>query len=137
RTHREEKLRAAAGLLANLLLKPGDPGKLSYTELDHFVRCLDALSIGAITVLGAASSIVRASASNLGGRERFAFERLRSKLPRQMEPELIMGLVGELSACYLLHLEEPLLYRLLSPRLEVPPNPQPEPTPEEPACAPG
>ena len=109
RTHHEEKLRVAAGLLANLLLKPGDPDKLTYTELDHFVRCLDALSIGAITVLGAALSIMRASPSNLEGQARFDFERLRTKLPRQMEPELVMGLVGELNACYLLHLEEPAI----------------------------
>jgi hypothetical protein len=53
RTHRDEKLRAAANVLANLLLKPGDQAKVSYDELDHLIRCVDALSIGAITVLGA------------------------------------------------------------------------------------
>ena len=53
RTHRDEKLRAAANILANLLLKPGDQAKVSYDELDHLIRCVDALSIGAITVLGA------------------------------------------------------------------------------------
>jgi hypothetical protein len=95
--------------LANLLLKPGDPGKLTYTELDHFVRCLDALSIGAVTVLGAAWSIVRAFPPSFGGgaSANFEFERLRTKLPPQMEPELVMGLIGELNACYLLHLQEP------------------------------
>jgi hypothetical protein len=44
RTHREDKLRAAANILANLLLKPGDQAKVSYEELDHLIRCVDALS---------------------------------------------------------------------------------------------
>jgi hypothetical protein len=54
RTNQESKLQAAAALLANLLLRKGDPAKLSYTELDHFARCVDSLSIGATTVLGIA-----------------------------------------------------------------------------------
>lgn len=58
RTTQEEKLRAASGILANLFLKPGDPEKLSYSELDHFVRCLDGLSIGAIVTLGTVNSLV-------------------------------------------------------------------------------
>src|SRR5215471_18235878 len=52
RTHREEKLRAAANILANLMLRVGDSEKSSYDELDHLVRCLDSLSTGAISVLG-------------------------------------------------------------------------------------
>jgi hypothetical protein len=52
RTHRQEKIHGAAHLLANLLLKKGDPEKLSYTELDHFVRAIDALSHGALHVHG-------------------------------------------------------------------------------------
>src|SRR5580704_15764288 len=35
RTHQEEKLRAAAAIIANLVLKPGDPEKVPYEELDH------------------------------------------------------------------------------------------------------
>ncbi len=53
RTHHEEKLRAATSIVGNLLLKPGDPAKQSYEELDHFGRCVDRLSIGAIIALGA------------------------------------------------------------------------------------
>ena len=52
RTHHEGKLNAAASILANAFLSVGDPAKLSYTELDHFSRCIDALSSGAIEVLG-------------------------------------------------------------------------------------
>jgi hypothetical protein len=58
RTTREEKLRAAAGILANIFLKQGDPEKLSYTELDHLVRCLDGLSSGAIAALDAVKGLV-------------------------------------------------------------------------------
>jgi hypothetical protein len=57
RTHREDKLRAAANILANLLLKPGDQAKVSYEELDHLIRCVDALSTGALLVLGAIRNI--------------------------------------------------------------------------------
>jgi hypothetical protein len=57
RSNREEKLHAAAAILANILLRPGDPSKSSYEELDHLIRCIDALSIGAISVLGAARRI--------------------------------------------------------------------------------
>lgn len=35
RTNREAKLQAAAAILANLLLRAGDPAKSSYEELDH------------------------------------------------------------------------------------------------------
>lgn len=52
RSHKRKKLNAATSLIANILLKNDDPDKLSYTELDHYVRTIDSLSIGAIEVLG-------------------------------------------------------------------------------------
>jgi hypothetical protein len=80
RSNREEKLHAAAALLANLLLRPDDAGKVSYEELDHLVRCLDALSIGAISVLGAARRI--ATSAPLGSQGHFHFTQLRSSFPQ-------------------------------------------------------
>jgi hypothetical protein len=106
RTTQEAKLRAAGAILANLLLKDGDPEKASYTELDHFVRCLDGLSSGAIAVLGTALNLV----SNLNvkpdeqGDLSFAFEQLKGELG-QFEPALLMGLVAELNALNLLRAE--------------------------------
>ncbi|MEZ4548652.1 MAG: hypothetical protein R3B51_13465 [Thermodesulfobacteriota bacterium] len=50
-THQDMKLQAAARLLSNIFLKRRSD-KLNFTELDHFTRCLDNLSIGAIEVLG-------------------------------------------------------------------------------------
>jgi hypothetical protein len=104
RTNQETKLRAAAALLANLLLKPGDSEKVSYTELDHFVRCLDSLSVGAILTLGAANQL--AVEQNLpkdsDGNYTINFEQLHSKLT-PMESSLLMGLVGELNAFNLFH----------------------------------
>lgn len=47
RSHHEARSRAATRLMVNALLCPDDADKLSYTELDHFARCLDQLSIGA------------------------------------------------------------------------------------------
>ena len=80
RTNREEKLRASAAILANLLLRPGDPAKSSYEELDHLVRCIDALSIGAISVLGVARTI--AATSGQGAQRSFQFHQLRNAFPR-------------------------------------------------------
>jgi hypothetical protein len=73
RTNREQKLQVATAILANLLLRPGDPAKSSYEELDHLIRCIDALSIGAITVLGAARTI--AATSGQGAQRSFQFDR--------------------------------------------------------------
>lgn len=105
RTNQETKLRAAAAILANLLLKPGDPEKASYTELDHLVRCLEALSVGAMAALGAAKQLVskqKVQPDNEGN-YRITFEQLRSELP-DMEPSLVMGLVGELNSYNLLRI---------------------------------
>jgi hypothetical protein len=104
RTHREEKLHAAANILANLLLRPEDPAKSSYEELDHLVRCLDALSIGAITVLGA----TRRAAAIPGTPGRINFDQLRPQFS-QMEASLLMSLASELNALNLLHITEPPL----------------------------
>ena len=52
RSHKKKKLNAATSILVNLLLKKNDSDKMSYTELDHYVRVVESLSIGAIEVLG-------------------------------------------------------------------------------------
>jgi hypothetical protein len=106
RTHHDEKLRAAAALLANLLLRPGDPAKVPYEELDHLVRCLDALSIGAIAVLGATRQLRTSHPSSQTMRIRIEFSQLRQKFP-QMEASLLMSLVSELNALNLLTLDIP------------------------------
>jgi hypothetical protein len=101
RSNREEKLRAAAALLANLLLRPGDPNKASYEELDHLVRCLDAWSIGALTVLGAARRLVATGPA--GGY--LHFTQLREVFP-QFDASLLMSLVSELRSLNLLSVQE-------------------------------
>ena len=105
RSHQKEKLRGAAKLLANIFLKDGDSGKLSFTELDHFVRCLDSLSIGAIGVLGCAIAISRQrSPKHVGVKNvRFNFEELTRQIP-DMDVSLLMGLAAELHSMNLLHL---------------------------------
>jgi hypothetical protein len=105
RSHHEEKLQAAA-LLANLLLRPGDPNKCSYEELDHFVRCLDALSIGAIAVLGAARHIAATAPS--GGQGHFHFNQLSGTLTR-FDPSLLMSLTSELRSLNLVRIQEGVL----------------------------
>jgi hypothetical protein len=50
RTNKDEKLRAAANILANSLLRQGDDDKLPFDELDHFVRCLERLARPALEV---------------------------------------------------------------------------------------
>lgn len=104
RTHRKSKIRAATALLSNLLLKDGDPEKLTYTELDHYARCIENLSSGAIEVLGV---VVRAAKES--GKEDLEFESFRMNFGDLQEripaisPFLLMGLVGELDAANLLH----------------------------------
>lgn len=104
RTHHEQKLKAATALVANVLLRTDDPERLSYTELDHFVRCLDSLSIGAIEVISVVCNL--AGPNNLAMLEadpfRVNFDSLRAKMPKTT-PDLLMGLVGELNALNLLH----------------------------------
>ena len=118
RTTNEAKLRAASAILVNLLLKPGDSDKLPYTELDHFVRCLDQLSVGALTVLGVVYDLGRKNAppNYSEGDIRRSLEALHSvqgirldfhvvhSQMRAMDPSLLMGLLGELNAANLIHL---------------------------------
>ena len=118
RTTNEKKLRAAAAILANLLLKPRDSDKLPYTELDHFLHCLDQLSVGAIAVLGVVYDLGRKNAppNYPEGDIRRTLEALRSvqgiRLDfrvvhaemSDMDPSLLMGLLSELNAANLIHL---------------------------------
>lgn len=105
RTQQRRKLNAAANLLTNILLRDGDPEKLPYTELDHFARCLEALSIGAIEVLGHAVDLARKSKPQQYRVEpfRFDFEQLQRRMPKT-DAFLLMGLVGELNSVNLIHL---------------------------------
>lgn len=104
RTHQKSKLNAAAALISNILLKKGDSERLSYTELDHFVRCLDTLSIGAIEVLGHAFNISKKTTKGKLSFNsiRINFDELQNYM-LDIEPSLLMGLVWELSSMNLLH----------------------------------
>jgi len=104
RTHHEQKLRAAAALISNILLRSDDPERLRYTELDHFVRCVDGLSIGAFEALGHAHEIASRQSKDLEPEPfRLNFEDLRRQMTGDSS-DLVMGLVGELSAMNLVHL---------------------------------
>lgn len=106
RTSREEKLRAAANILANQLLQPGDAAKSPYEELDHLARCLEVLSIGAIAVLGAVQQI--SAKVPMGTQDHIHFDQLRSVFADQ-EPSLLMSLVSELRAFNLVRVQEPTI----------------------------
>ena len=103
RTTREEKLQAAAAILANILLRPGDPAKSPYEELDHLIRCIDTLSIGALSVLGAARQI--AATAGQGTQRSFQFAQLRSAFS-SFDPALTMSLASELRALNLVRIQE-------------------------------
>ena len=107
RTHQEDKLRAAVNIIANVLLRDGDAEKLPYAELDHFSRCLDYLSGGALKTLAHVRKIV----GEMGGfpslsasSNQIDFERLKTSSGAE-DPDLLMGLVGELHAMNLVHLQ--------------------------------
>jgi len=105
RTHQEAKLRGAVGLITNILLKEEDTEKLSYTELDHFARCLDVLSVGAIRILGHCVELttsrgrIRSNTPNL----RMDFSDVYRRVS-DMPVDLIMGLLEELNSFHLVHL---------------------------------
>ena len=106
RTSREEKLRGAANLLANQLLKDGDREKLSYTEADHFWRCLDSLSIGAIQLLGLICKRVEVAKPRKVAGDEYVFENkdvvsLMPKLP----PTSVLSLAAELNAWYMVRMD--------------------------------
>lgn len=104
RTHRESKLKAATTILVNLLLKEGDSEKLSYTELDHFARCVESLSSGAVEVLGTVMSAAKREGHGdlLSGSFRMNFSDVSANFS-DLSPFLLMGLVSELHAVNLLH----------------------------------
>lgn len=104
RTHQSAKLRAAVLLVSNVLLREGDPEKLSYTEIDHYVRCLDLLSVGGIQTLAYAVRLAEEREPNvLADRSvRINFEELQARQPA-IAPSLLMGLVGELDTLNLVH----------------------------------
>jgi hypothetical protein len=103
-TNRPEKLNAAANLLANSLLKTSDKAKSAFDELDHLMTCLDKLSIGAITLLGAAIAVRpprHASGGDVTVRPRELAQALHTS-----NLDLIMGLASELRAMHLIQLRE-------------------------------
>ena len=109
RTHQEEKLQAAVNLLVNILLKNDDPEKLQYTELDHFVRSVDSLSIGAIRVLGILYDVYKNSPKRGNTMSKYScvFEDIRRKLisnGSKISASLLMGLMEELNSKHLVHL---------------------------------
>lgn len=77
KTNREEKLSAAANILANAVLPLSDPNRSPSDELDHLMHCTDALSSGAIALLGA-SIQVRTPRHASGGDTPFYFTELRA-----------------------------------------------------------
>ncbi|MBN1837272.1 MAG: hypothetical protein JW820_15565 [Spirochaetales bacterium] len=106
RSSQEEKHLAAANLIANVLLKEGDPAKSSFDELEHCAHALEALSVAAIRILG---EIYREwKAGRLGHRAEsdptFAFDTILRLHPDQ-DFNLLMGLVRELDSAHLLHVK--------------------------------
>jgi hypothetical protein len=77
---------------------------MSYTELDHFARCVENLSSGAIEVLGLVMGLARENQRIDTASESFrvSFGGLNARMS-SISPFLLMGLVGELDATNLLH----------------------------------
>lgn len=91
RSHKQERLRAAANLLSNGLLKSGQNAKLSYAESDHFVRALYSLSSGALELLATLASAPEETRKP----ERRTIGQMHSSLG---DPGFIMGLARELQS---------------------------------------
>jgi len=109
RTHHEEKLRAAASIVGNSLLKPGDPAKQSYEELDHFGRCVDRLSIGAIITLGACRQLN--DGVSFGMANGFHVSALHGRLrsAHDWDVSFVETLVAELQSFNLVEVQNPAI----------------------------
>lgn len=105
RTHQDEKIKAAASLITNIMLRHEDKDKLPYIQLDHFCRCLDVLSIGAIQALGIIFDICTTHVTGviLGRTFNHNFHQLQIR-SSEIEPSLLMGFVAELNALNLVHI---------------------------------
>jgi len=104
RSHNDDKLRAATNLISNIFLKKDDTEKLSYTELDHFARCVENLSSGAVEVLSIAVKMAEKERKIVLEYSGFKmnFNDLKERFS-DMPPSLLMGLIGELDSANLLH----------------------------------
>ena len=98
RTTQRNKIKIFSRMVANILLKEGDIEKVSYSELDHLVRAMDNLSIGALRIL----IIIYKHCSETKD-HRFNFLNINSKIP-DLDPSLIMGLISELNSTNLVHM---------------------------------
>jgi hypothetical protein len=102
-TTRDEKIQVLAKLLANQFLKLGDAEKLSYEESQHFVRCIDALSVEAIELLGVLTRVVTGNQTSMTQSHAalvsgVATSRQLYRTIPQMNPDLVLGLVSQLQA---------------------------------------
>ncbi len=95
RTHHQARLEAIVGIMVNLLLKGDDRDKLSFTELDHFSRCLDSLSLGAIHILALIASLDDQWGGREGG-DRMSFSHTAELAP-EFDESLLRGLLVELN----------------------------------------
>lgn len=101
KTTRQEKTQAAATIVANAILSPDDPDKISYTELDHFLNAVDSLSVGAFHVLATSTRIPPSNSTGARlnrGRPneiRFNSSDLVDRIP-EFEPDIVISLVAEL-----------------------------------------
>ena len=107
-TNREEKLNAAANLLANAVLKRGDAAKSAFEELDHLMHCVDTLSAGAISALGAAIK-VKPPRHGSGGDVSLTPQELAAPMELGGKLDLLMGFVAELRSLNLVHVTEGLI----------------------------
>ena len=102
RTHHQQRLDAIVAIIVNLLLKPNDPDKLEFTELDHFSRCLDLLSLGAIDVLARIGGLDHESRNQRDRSTEMSFSDVADRIP-EYESSLLMGLIAELNATNLVN----------------------------------
>lgn len=107
KTNREDKLRTAANIFANSLLPPTEPNRSPYEELEHLMHCADALTSGAIAVLGASIKVKPPRHASQGDTP-FGFKELHHMLPN-MDPQVVMGSIAELRGLHLLNVTEGLI----------------------------
>ena len=101
KTTQQEKVKIFAALFVNMMLKEDDPDKALYSELDHFARAMDSLSIGALHVMIRIYELcpdVKQCRTN--------FSNIYQSFSA-MVPALVMSLIQELNSLHLVEVTAP------------------------------
>ena len=93
-THRRERQDASNEILVNALLKPSDPDKLEFSDLELFALCVERLPLAACQVLAAMQTVEQ----NSRGNQRMSFGQVTAVLPPDFDENVAMAMINQLQS---------------------------------------